>query len=288
MALNSNFWVILVLWFFFFSHFQFKLAFQMRCTKFLSRSSRNFFYLSVLLALQPRLAIWLSALGGSKPRISNKLLMFQSLAHFMWRNRLKQTVLVFLVTQNSHCYTNTFNLPFLGLNWIQVGRDESKRCTNLLLQLLLLTLSYVSSDSLWFLLKLLLLFLNLTIRHSLLFFFYYEKALSPPFSQLFPHGKRTQNYSIMISMCGFNFSLGGFSDAEYKWADKQHFIAYSSAKDLQNKLRSERRIRVRLMWRASVALQSILDFLQVHTCNLSSVVLVRGGFPESVTEMGML
>lgn len=172
MALYSNFWVIL--FWFFFSHFQFKLPFQMRFTKFLSRNSRNFFHLSVLPTLQPRLAIWLSALGGSKPRISNKFLTFQSLAHFMWRNRLKQTVLVFLVTQNSHCSTNTFNLPFLGLNWIQVGRDESKHCTNLLLQLLLLTLSYVSSDSLWFLLKLLLLFLNLTIRHSLLFIFFYN------------------------------------------------------------------------------------------------------------------
>lgn len=181
MALYSNFWVIL--FWFFFSHFQFKLPFQMRFTKFLSRNSRNFFHLSVLPTLQPRLAIWLSALGGSKPRISNKFLTFQSLAHFMWRNRLKQTVLVFLVTQNSHCSTNTFNLPFLGLNWIQVGRDESKHCTNLLLQLLLLTLSYVSSDSLWFLLKLLLLFLNLTIRHSLLFiFFYNEKAPSPHLS----------------------------------------------------------------------------------------------------------
>lgn len=215
--------------------------------------------------------------------------MFQSLAHFMWRNRLKQTVLVFLVTQNSHCYTNTFNLLFLGLNCIQVGRDESKRYTNLLLQLVLLSLSYVSSDSLWFFWKLFLLFLNLTVRHALLFFFdYLKNPLPPPFSQLLPHGKRTQTYCTVISTYELNFSLGGFSGAGYQWADKQHFITYSSAKDLQNKLRSERRIRVRLIWRASVALQSILDFLQVHTCNLSSVVLVRGGFPESVTEMGML
>lgn len=116
----------------------------------------------------------------------------------------------------------------------------------------------------------------------------FKKPLPPPFSQLLPHRKRTQTYCTVISMYKLNFSLGGFSGAGYKWADKQHFITYSSAKDLQNKLRSERRIRVRLIWRASVALQSILDFLQVHTCNLSSVVLVRGGFPESVTEMGML
>lgn len=100
----------------------------------------------------------------------------------MWRNRLKQTVLVFLVTQSSHCYMHTFNLLSLALNWIPVGRDESKRCTNLLLQLVLLSLSYVSSDSLWFLSKLLLLVLNLTIRHSLLIFFLLWNTPSPHLS----------------------------------------------------------------------------------------------------------
>lgn len=89
-------------------------------------------------------------------------------------------------------------------------------------------------------------------------------------------------------MYEFNFSLGRFSYAVYKWAAKKYLVTYSSGKDLQNKLKSERRIRVMLIWRASVALQSILDFLQEHTCNFSSVLLVRGGFPESVTEIGML
>lgn len=119
--------------------------------------------------------------------------MFQSLAHFMWRNRLKQTVLIFLVTQNSHCYTNTFNLLFLGLNCIQVGRDESKRCTNLLLQLVLLSLSYVSSDSLWFSWKLLLLFLNLTVRHALLFFWLLKKTPPPTFLTATPSQKKNPN-----------------------------------------------------------------------------------------------
>lgn len=109
-------------------------------------------------------------LGVSKPRILNKSLIFHLLVHFIKRNRLKQTVFIFIVTQNSYCYKNTFNLLFLFLNWIQVGRDERKRLTNLLLQLVFLSLSYASSNSLWFFLKLLLLFLNLTTRHSLLFF----------------------------------------------------------------------------------------------------------------------
>lgn len=200
MALNSYFWVILG---YFFPHFQFKLTFQMRFTQFLSQKQQKFLLPVSSLCPPTWTGHLLSALGGSKPRISNKFLTFQSLAHFMWRNRLKQTVLVFLVTQNSHCYMNTFNLLSLGLNWIQVGRDESKRCTNLLLQLVLLSLSYVSSDSLWFLLKLLLLFLNLTIRHSLLIFFLLWKTPSPTFLTAIPSWKKNpklQHYDINVWM----------------------------------------------------------------------------------------
>lgn len=182
MALNSYSSVILG-FFFIPSNSNWEL-FKSLLESFL-RSSRSFLYVSVLSALQPRLAIWLSILGGSKPRILNKFLMFQLLAHFIQRNRLKQTVLIFMVTQKSYCYKNTFNLLFLFLNWIQVGRDERKRLTNLLLQLVLLSLSYASSNSLWFFLKLLLLFLNLTTRHLLLFFDY-EKAL-PSFFLIATH-----------------------------------------------------------------------------------------------------
>ena len=166
--------------------------------------------MSVLSALQPRLAIWLSMLGVSKHRIFNKFLMFQLLAHFIQRNRLKQTELIFMVTQNSYCYKNTFNLLFLFLNWIQVGRDESKRLTNLLLQLVFLSLSYASSNSLWFFLKLLLLFLNLTTRHSLLFFDY-EKTLPSLFLTATSSGKKNTKLTVLWYQCMNFFSpLEGF------------------------------------------------------------------------------
>lgn len=119
------------------------------------------------LSPNPDVQFWLSILSVSKARIVSKFLMFQLLVHFIQRNRSKQAVLIFMVTQNSYCYKNTFNLLFLILNWIQVGRDERKCLTNLLLQLVLLSLSYASFNSLWFL-ELLLLFLNLTTRHFLL------------------------------------------------------------------------------------------------------------------------
>lgn len=120
--------------------------------------------------------------------------------HFIQRNRLKQTVLIFMVTHNSYCYKNTFNLLFLFLNWIQVGRDERKRLTNLLLQLVLLGLSYASSNSLWSFLKLLLLFLNLTTGHLLLFFDY-GKNLPSLFLLATSSGKKNPKLTALWYQC---------------------------------------------------------------------------------------
>lgn len=171
-----------------------------------------------LSAFQARLAVWFSVLGSNKPRILSKFPMFQLLTHFIQRSRLKQTVLIFMVTQNSYCYSDTFNLLFLVLNWIQVGNDESKHLTNLLLQLVLLSLSFASSDSFWFFWNLLLLFLNLTTRRLLLFFDY-EKTPPLPLSYSCL-GKKPKSDCITMSMYEFNSSLGRFSYGAYKWAAK--------------------------------------------------------------------
>lgn len=74
--------------------------------------------------------------------------MFQLLAHFMQRNRLKQTVIISGRLKNSYCYKNTFNLLFLILNlkgdrtWIALSARTAMNLTIAYLIVVDINLSY--------------------------------------------------------------------------------------------------------------------------------------------------
>lgn len=87
---------------------------------------------------------------------------------------------------------------------------------------------------------------------------------------------------------GYIFWERSYVEKQWAWGNYVFpLCAHWSLVNLRAKLSRDRsRTTAALRRGAPAALQSTLEFLQEHTCTLSSVTFVMGGLPESVTMMG--